>query len=90
MTKEVVMIPSHFGDIMSHTEMCITFPKDLEFTPIERIILTANGNLQRILSAFFNDTISVKIIYNNQISDYEFDRKVHLQVNDQVLYDFNY
>jgi chorismate-pyruvate lyase len=67
---------------MSHTEMCINF-KD-EFTPIERILLTANGNLQRILSAFFNSTVSVKIIYNNQIDFNEFDRKVHLQVHDQV------
>ena len=32
------------------------------------IFLTANGNLQRILSAFFNSTVSVKIIYNNQDS----------------------
>lgn len=78
------MIPSHFGDIMSHTEVSIHFSKQ-EFTPIERILLTANGNLQRILSAFFNSAVTVKIIYNNQITDNEFDRKVHLQVGEKVF-----
>lgn len=71
---------------MSHTEMCINFPKQDEFTPIERIILTANGNLQRILSAFFNAAVTVKIIYNNVITANEFDRKVHLQVKNQVFF----
>lgn len=32
-----------------------------EFSPVERIVLTANGNLQRILSAYFGAPITVKI-----------------------------
>ncbi|TPX69369.1 hypothetical protein CcCBS67573_g06874 [Chytriomyces confervae] len=39
--------PAHFGDIMSLRETSISLPK--EFSPLERILLTANGNVQRIL-----------------------------------------
>lgn len=39
-------IPVHFGDIMSSRETSLTFPDG--FSGMERIVLTANGNLQRI------------------------------------------
>ena len=44
----VEITPDNFGDIMSYKETLILFPD--EFTPLERILLTANGNVQRILS----------------------------------------
>ena len=40
-------VPQHLGDIMSHNQTEITFPD--EFAPLERIALSANGNLQRII-----------------------------------------
>jgi hypothetical protein len=46
-----------------------------DFTPIQRIILTADGNCQRILSAYFNTKIKVEIIKNN-IIDQEYHRSV--------------
>ncbi|KAJ3249810.1 hypothetical protein HDU77_007418 [Chytriomyces hyalinus] len=46
--------PAHFGDIMSLRETS------------ERILLTANGNVQRILSAFYNLPITVKILKNEK------------------------
>ncbi|KAJ3229951.1 hypothetical protein HDU81_004908 [Chytriomyces hyalinus] len=56
--------PAHFGDIMSLRETSISLPK--EFSPLERILLTANGNVQRILSAFYNMPITVKILKNEK------------------------
>ncbi|KAG0232959.1 hypothetical protein BGW42_007772 [Actinomortierella wolfii] len=43
----IVKIPGHFGDIMSKRETSLTLPDG--FTGFERILLTANGNLQRLL-----------------------------------------
>ena len=78
-------IPDSFGDIMSHRETCVELPKD--FLPLERILLTANGNVQRILSAYFNTKVSVEIISNIQIlstkKEQVFDRKVELRIYDQ-------
>ncbi|KAI9298271.1 hypothetical protein K502DRAFT_286721 [Neoconidiobolus thromboides FSU 785] len=61
------------------------------YSPIERIALTANGNLQRILSAFYNSKIKVEIVKNVQ-RDLEqgsesiiFDREVDLVCNDKIL-----
>ncbi|VDC03371.1 unnamed protein product [Peniophora sp. CBMAI 1063] len=39
------------------------WPEDI--TGLERILLTARGDLQRMLSAFFAETISIKSIYAN-------------------------
>lgn len=43
----LVATPEHFGDIMGGTPAS---PAILSlFTPLERVVLTANGNLQRII-----------------------------------------
>ena len=44
-------IAPHFGDIMG--KQTFTALPD-GFMPIERIVLLANGNLQRVVSAFYN------------------------------------
>ena len=44
-------IAPHFGDIMG--KQTFTALPD-GFSPIERIVLLANGNLQRVVSAFYN------------------------------------
>ncbi|KAG0318442.1 hypothetical protein BGZ99_005686 [Dissophora globulifera] len=61
----IVKIPGHFGDIMSNRETTLTMPDG--FTGIERIMLTGNGNLQRLISAYFNKTVSVEILKNIQV-----------------------
>ena len=48
---ENVTIAPHFGDIMG--KQTFTALPD-GFMPIERIVLLANGNLQRVVSAFYN------------------------------------
>ena len=45
------VIAPHFGDIMG--KQTFTALPD-GFSPIERIVLLANGNLQRVVSAFYN------------------------------------
>lgn len=41
-------------------------PTHLGFTPLQRILLTANGNVQRILSSYYNSTVSVEILRNDK------------------------
>ena len=57
--------PNHFGDIMSAQETWIQISG--EFSPMERVILTANGNLQRILSSYFNAPVLIHLLYNNKV-----------------------
>jgi hypothetical protein len=56
------------------------------------MILQSNGNLQRILSAYYNVPSQVKIIYNNNISPKEapvkrYDRKIEMYFNGTFAYD---
>jgi hypothetical protein len=41
-------------------------PEGESYTPLERIVLTANGNLQRIISAFYNQPVTVNILKNQR------------------------
>jgi hypothetical protein len=66
------------------TQTLLLLPASLSFTPLERILLTANGNVQRILSAFHNSPVTVIIKYNTlrkeTAGDYiTFDREVQLE-----------
>ncbi|KAJ3320619.1 hypothetical protein HDV06_005137 [Boothiomyces sp. JEL0866] len=58
------IVPAHLGDIMALTETNTVLSGD--FSPLERICLTANGNLQRILSSYFNSKVSVEIVKNEK------------------------
>ncbi len=57
-----------------------------DFSPMQRILLTANGNVQRILSAFYNDTVTVRVIRNDARKEAlrVFDRKVEIVCCDKV------
>lgn len=55
-----------------------------DFTPIERIILTANGNLQRIMSAYYGSKVTVEVIKCDRISHTLFAREVNLLVDGKV------
>lgn len=56
-----------------------------EFSPFERVILTANGNLQRIMSAYYGAPVLVKINKCVRAGDQMFDREVDLYVGDYVF-----
>ncbi|KAF8645806.1 hypothetical protein AX16_007561 [Volvariella volvacea WC 439] len=74
------------------TNVELTCPRDI--TGIERIMLAATGNLQRILSAFFSRPINIKTIYahtdpriapaspSNPIKQ---SRQVHLVCSDRTV-----
>jgi hypothetical protein len=47
----VTLGADNFGDIMGGCETHVMLGGS--FTPMERVVLTANGNLQRIMSAYY-------------------------------------
>lgn len=49
-----------------------------EFEPLERVLLTANGNLQRLVSSYHNTSVSVRVVYSREVATGEFERKVTL------------
>ena len=55
-----------------------TLPHSQLFTPIERVILTANGNLQRILSAYYDEAITVTVLRTELKAGSTFTREVVL------------
>ncbi|KAJ9057649.1 hypothetical protein DSO57_1020521 [Entomophthora muscae] len=74
-------LPLHLGDAMSLTETSISIPGN--FSPLERILLSANGSLQRVLSAYFNKPIKIVIVKNvlRGVSGHvpaTYDREVHI------------
>ncbi|CAG8488620.1 6585_t:CDS:2 [Paraglomus brasilianum] len=58
----ILEIPNNFGDIMTTKDTILHLPEG--FSGLERICLAANGNLQRILSAWFNGAVTVQIVRN--------------------------
>ncbi|KAG0203353.1 hypothetical protein BGX28_004350 [Mortierella sp. GBA30] len=88
----IVKIPGHFGDIMSKRDTTLVLPEG--FSGSERILLTANGNLQRLISAYFNKTVTVTILENTEVPlspDEDpaviarFQREVNLLCNNKVV-----
>ena len=81
----------NFGDIMFNDQIgCETdISISSEFTNVERMILTANGNLQRIMSAYYGSPIRVEVLKSDPVDcdDVEndaivtYDREVNLCVN---------
>ncbi|KAJ2310394.1 hypothetical protein IWW52_002919, partial [Coemansia sp. RSA 2704] len=55
--------PNHFGDVMSQRETSCMLP-DVFKNPVQRIMLMANGNLQRVLSAYYNLPVSVEVVHS--------------------------
>jgi hypothetical protein len=62
------------------------------FSPTERMILQASGNLQRILSAYYNVPSHVKIIKNDVVASTDiphmrFERKIEMYFEEKFAYD---
>ena len=83
----------HFGDLMAPTSSTglqtttTTKISDLlSFSPLERILLTANGNLQRIVSSYHAKPVQVKVMYNKE-TDFPgiFHRQVTLHLNQSEI-----
>ena len=65
------------GDIIAGS-----LPSASLFTPEERIVLSANGNVQRLISSYYNATVSVQLLRNERRpgADSEYEREVELSV----------
>ena len=70
----------HLGDLMSTDTRASFASLPAKFSPLERLLLTANGNLQRLISSYYNAPVTVTIVRNNQIDAGLFDREVVLRV----------
>lgn len=62
------------------------------FSPFERMILQANGNLQRILSAYYNVPSQVEIIRNDVVQNtksqhIQFERKIVMHFGGKYAYE---
>ena len=51
-----------------------------DFTPLERIAITATGNLQRIISSFYNCPVTVQCVKNEKVASGVYDREVEISV----------
>ena len=56
---------------------------DGSYEPLERVVLTANGNLQRIMSAYYGSSVVVDVLKCDKIGEREYDREVDLLVDGQ-------
>ncbi|ORZ13129.1 hypothetical protein BCR42DRAFT_419245 [Absidia repens] len=64
-TEDYKRIPFQFTEELSSKNVFVRLPEC--FTPLERMILQASGNLQRLISAYYNVPSHVDIIKNNVI-----------------------
>ena len=69
------------GDIMGHRQPLPVSSKTLaKFTPLQRVVLSANGNLQRLVSSFHNSAVTIKSRYNRVVHRGLIEREVELIV----------
>lgn len=77
--RSIAYGPNSFGDIMGNFETDIQVCGN--FSSLERVVITANGNLQRIMSAYYGAPVTVKINKCIKVSADVFDREVELMVD---------
>lgn len=71
-TVSAGIMSGHFGDLMAPTTAtpglttaAAAAPTELlRFSPLERLLVTANGNLQRIVSSYHAKPVDVRVAYN--------------------------
>ncbi|KAI7905226.1 uncharacterized protein BX663DRAFT_502162 [Cokeromyces recurvatus] len=86
-------IPFQFTEELSSKNVFLRLPS--EFSPLERMLIQATGNLQRILSAYYNVPSHVKIIKNRMIPNKsnlsqttkQFERKIIMYFGDKLAYE---
>lgn len=54
-----------------------------QFSPLERVLIAANGNLQRLVSSYLNSEVSVAVSYNRRVEHGKYEREVTLSVRSQ-------
>ncbi|KAL0137938.1 hypothetical protein V8B55DRAFT_1533407 [Mucor lusitanicus] len=87
-TEHYRRIPFQFTEELSSKNVFLRLPDS--FSPLERMLLQATGNLQRIMSAYYNVPSHVKILKNNTVpnSEYmQYDRKIVMYFEDKLAYE---
>ena len=75
--------PNNFGDLMDKGGCETTIVVDGAYAPLERVVLTANGNLQRIMSAYYGASVVVDVLLCDKIAERVYDREVDLLMGGQ-------
>ncbi|CAE8584105.1 unnamed protein product [Polarella glacialis] len=75
---------SGFGDLMSGTVTSMLLPSG--FSPKQRILITANGNVERLLSSYYNSPVTTCVMLNNRRSESDvYDRQIAMLVDGRQL-----
>jgi len=76
--------PAGLGDIMGHKDALPTSPRTSlslsDFTPLQRVVLSANGNLQRLVSSYHNAAVTVTTRYSHRVQSGLIEREVELSI----------
>ena len=72
-------LPRDFGDIIASEGPTLPLTAVSLFSPVERLALTANGNLQRVMSALYGERVMVRVLESRRSSAREYTRTVHLE-----------
>lgn len=70
---------AHFGDIMAAAHTRIELPPS-DFSPLQRLLLTANGNVGRIVSAYYGHQVSVSVNYSRPAALGGYEREVTMSI----------
>ncbi|KAJ1454185.1 hypothetical protein M885DRAFT_522367 [Pelagophyceae sp. CCMP2097] len=73
----------HFGDILGgalDTDVSLLASSDATFTPLQRVALTANGNLQRIISSYHDARVDVRVVRGVKLKAGLYERAVVIDV----------
>ena len=65
---------NNFGDLMVKSGLETSVVIDGSYEPLERVVLTANGNLQRIMSAYYGSSVVVDVLKCDKIGEREWPR----------------
>ncbi|CAN0122010.1 unnamed protein product [Scytosiphon promiscuus] len=55
------------------------------FDAMERVVLTANGNLQRVISSYYNSPVTVDITYCEEVEPAVYEREVEISIFGNVF-----
>eukprot|EP00752_Nemacystus_decipiens_P004105 g3755.t1 len=78
----------HFGDIMGRGEGHRGGQEGSllrHFDAMERVVLTANGNLQRVISSYYDSPVTVDITYCREVQPSVYEREVEISVFGRVF-----
>ncbi|ORX55081.1 hypothetical protein DM01DRAFT_1407119 [Hesseltinella vesiculosa] len=88
-TSDYEMLPFQFTEELSSKNVFVQLPE--AFSPVQRMLLQASGNLQRLVSAYFNVPSRVEIIYNrpmyeqSNLPNRHFERKVQIYFAEKMV-----